>query len=203
MSFLDNIPAIPAGMSQMLIIMPAMYMTNQIDFKENQVYMNYLRVIFASVLSLTILATAFMYMKIKGITNDDKVRIVPVAPATGPTEVVTAQEHDLREAKKLLTSTAMSMVISGGINYKWDMAPPLVIQSLMGPKNFISSPLFQHYFLGKDIERPFAAEVNPLVAMMAPTPPAEAAGADGDATPMAARPKAVGNNKKKKSQKAD
>jgi hypothetical protein len=164
--------------------------------------MLYLRATFFCVLTTTALAIAFMYFKISGIANEEKVRIPAVAPATGPAEVVTAQEHDLREAKKLLSSTCMSFVISGGINYKWEMAPPLVIQSLLAPKNFVSSPLFQHYFLGKDIVRPFPVEANPLAAMLAPTPVAEAVAVDAGATPIA-KAGAGANNKKKKSQKAD
>lgn len=196
---------IPAGMGNMIVMLPALYLSNNIDFKDNEQNLMLLRISFAVSLLLTILAAFYVQLKIKGTPNNEEVTVEPVSPGfgqppQGEAETMTAQEYDLRECKKIINQCCMSFGVPCFLHYKWEMVPPLVIQTVLAPKTVLSSPLFAHYILGDpDIVRPFPVAPNPLQQLMngGATEPAAAPAA---ATPS---PAAKTGPKKKKSVKAD
>lgn len=64
--------------------------------------------------------------------------------------------------KKIINSTAMTVLIIGGIHYYKASVMPLLIQSVSMPLNIVSSKLFQVYVLGRpavgDLARPWKVE---------------------------------------------
>ncbi|KAK1863486.1 hypothetical protein I4F81_006041 [Pyropia yezoensis] len=124
-------------------------------------------------------------------------------PPAAPT-VQSVGEYDagvLAASKKALL---MNAVILTGVHLKMGTVSPLVLTSLTGLTRLVDEPLVQLYVLGRaaagKLARPFAPEVNPLMAMMAGGGAAgttaagtAAAGAAADAgAPGAAPPPSAG-----------
>eukprot|EP00959_Pyramimonas_sp_CCMP1952_P093453 1955896-Pyramimonas_sp.AAC.1 len=65
----------------------------------------------------------------------------------------------------------LSVVISGGIHYKWGMVHPLLIQAVLQPMNALGDPLAQIWLMGSDdtkgsTKRPFAVDKPPCESPM-------------------------------------
>lgn len=200
MSFMDQLPP---GMGNMVFMMPLLYMSNKIDFKDSPENVFYLRVCFYTCQALTLIGCLVMFLKIKGKPNETQVKVPPPAapafaqPPTPPaTQIMTAQEYDISQLRKIATQVCMTLCIISFLHFKWELTAPLILQSVMTPKSLVGSQLFAHYFMGKDVVRPFPEEPNPLAQLMSPPPAADAAPAPS-VTPERAAPK------KKKSAKAD
>lgn len=91
-------------------------------------------------------------------------------PPAAPT-IQSVAEYDagvLAASKKALL---MNAVILTGVHLKMGTVSPLVLTSLTGLTRLLDEPLVQLYVLGRaaagKLARPFAAEVNPLMAMLA------------------------------------
>jgi hypothetical protein len=64
-------------------------------------------------------------------------------------------EYDLSQAKSMSTSVLMPMAMLWVLHFKMGQVQPLFHQTVSGVKDFIMSPLFQVYILGRNLERPF------------------------------------------------
>lgn len=91
------------------------------------------------------------------------------SPPAAPT-IQSVGEYDagvLAASKKALL---MNAVILTGVHLKMGSVSPLVLTSLTGLTRLVDEPLFQLYVLGRaaagKLARPFAPEVNPLMALM-------------------------------------
>lgn len=158
----------------MLVVMPLLYWSNRIDFKDADNLFN-LRVCFYTAQALTLLGIAVLFFKIKSTPNETKVKVPPpptpsfAQPPTPPSTVImTAQQYDLHELRKVAQQTLLTLCIISFLHFKWELTAPLCMQSVMTPKVLLSSPLFKGYFLGAAVTRPFPVEANPLQQLMNP-----------------------------------
>ena len=76
------------------------------------------------------------------------------------------QDYDLKQIRTKLTTAVVSVLITGGIHYKWGMNHPLLIQSVLQPMNALGDPLAKIWLMGADdssgsTKRPFAVEKPP------------------------------------------
>lgn len=67
----------------------------------------------------------------------------------------TVKEYDLSQAKSMNNSLLMPMAMLWFLHFKMGQVQPLFFQTANGIKDFIFSPLFQAYVLGRHLERPF------------------------------------------------
>jgi len=67
----------------------------------------------------------------------------------------TIMEYDLSQAKNLNNSLLLPMVMLYFLHFKMGQVQPLIYQSVNGFKALLTSPLFQVYALGRNLERPF------------------------------------------------
>lgn len=67
----------------------------------------------------------------------------------------TVKEYDLSQAKSMNNSLLMPMAMLWFLHFKMGQVQPLFFQTANGIKDFIFSPLFQVYVLGRHLERPF------------------------------------------------
>jgi len=158
--------------SPMLIVLPIIFLLKNIDTEAPDTLMA-IRCLFFGAHSLVLIFAGILYMKIKKKADRTTVTIPPPPPpsgmaawlapegATAPQEEETemsTEEYDTSELKKLVNSMVMSVLISCFIHYKWEVVPPLVIQSVMNSVKMIQHNLFWVHIMGHDIERPFPAE---------------------------------------------
>lgn len=67
----------------------------------------------------------------------------------------TVMEYDLSQAKNLNSSLLLPMVMLYFLHFKMGQVQPLFYQTVNGVKALVTSPLFQVYVLGRNLERPF------------------------------------------------
>jgi len=67
----------------------------------------------------------------------------------------TIMEYDLSQAKNMNGSLLFPMVMLYFLHFKMGQVQPLFYQTVMGIKTVMTSPLFQVYVLGRNLERPF------------------------------------------------
>jgi len=108
---------------------------------------------------------------------------VPFSNEEPPTKEMTVHEYDMDKWNEMLKGGVMQLLILGVIHYKvwfcilllffsflspfkWAVAVPLLTQFIMGPMKLYGSELFQIYFLGAKIERPFKPPPSPFGDLM-------------------------------------
>ena len=64
-------------------------------------------------------------------------------------------EYDLAQAKSMNSSLLFPMIMLYFLHFRLGQVQPLFFQTATGVKEFIMSPLFQTYILGRNLERPF------------------------------------------------
>ncbi len=75
----------------------------------------------------------------------------------------TVLEYDLKQAKKMNGGLLFPMVFLYFLHFKMKQVQPLLMQTATGVMNFVYSPLFQVYVLGRNLERPFKPPKNPMM----------------------------------------
>jgi len=155
------------SMSELMIMLPAFYLMNQIDWTVPE-HMLYVRIAYATATSITLSILAYLYTRITA--KNDKTKItLPPAPYSG-TEALqtTVAEYDIQQLKKVASQTLLSVVIICGIHYQWAIIQPLFIQCIMGPMQVFKSPLFKIFVLGQkgEIERRPFKEESPFASLM-------------------------------------
>lgn len=75
----------------------------------------------------------------------------------------TVLEYDLKQAKKMNGGLLFPMVFLYFLHFKMKQVQPLLMQTATGVMNFVYSPLFQVYVLGRNLERPFKPPTNPMM----------------------------------------
>lgn len=78
----------------------------------------------------------------------------------------TIVEYDLKEAKKTGNSLLFPLVLMWILHFKMGQVQPLLFQISSGVLNLVYSPLFQIYVLGRNLERPFKQQTNPMAEKM-------------------------------------
>eukprot|EP01119_Soliformovum_irregulare_P006181 TRINITY_DN17981_c0_g1_i1.p1 TRINITY_DN17981_c0_g1~~TRINITY_DN17981_c0_g1_i1.p1 ORF type:complete len:192 (+),score=43.29 TRINITY_DN17981_c0_g1_i1:62-637(+) len=163
------------GMGDMLVLLPMLYLMNQVDFtKEQNVFYVQIGAIIAHV--TVALAYGYIYLQITSKPNNTTIE-VPKAP-TGfgqPSEgkdTMTVTEYDMSQWKKAMQQLGIGVLIMSVLYYKLAIIQPLFMQIIMQPMGLYRNPLAQNYILGQKVERPFPEE-NPLAAFL-PTAPTDA-----------------------------
>lgn len=64
-------------------------------------------------------------------------------------------EYDLSQAKSMNSGLLFPMLMLWFLHFKLGQVQPLFFQTANGVKDFVMSPLFQVYVLGRNLERPF------------------------------------------------
>merc|ERR1719491_1783800 len=67
----------------------------------------------------------------------------------------TIMEYDLSQAKNMNNGLLLPMVMLFFLHFKMGQVQPLFFQTASGIKSLVTSPLFQVYVLGRNLERPF------------------------------------------------
>jgi len=165
--------------SRMILTFVAIFLMYQIDFKDATNLM-FVRIGYGIVQLLTFGVILYIYVQISKSTketketketNDKKKKnnttpqpkvLIPASsswfsPST-PEEEMTIEEYDFFEWKKFLNQTFMSTLITVGIHYQWEIAPPLLMQAVMGISSLLGNPLVKIHLLGKTIPRPWKEE---------------------------------------------
>jgi len=160
--------------SRMMVMLPALLVMGQVDWT-NPTYLLILRVAFGTIQALLLLVAGVMFLKIRSKNQQTKVVVPPPAapswaPAPSepqtPTDMTTA-EYDLQQLRKMCTEVLFSLAICSFIHYKWEIAPPLFMQSILAPFNLYKNPLFQIHILGQpEPKRPFAEPPGPFAGLM-------------------------------------
>lgn len=78
----------------------------------------------------------------------------------------TILEYDLKQAKKMNGGLLVPMVVLYFLHFRMKQVQPLIMQTATGVLNWVYSPLFQVYVLGRNLERPFKPPVNPMMEAM-------------------------------------
>lgn len=64
-------------------------------------------------------------------------------------------EYDLSQAKSMNNALLFPMLMLWFLHFKMGQVQPIFFQTANGVKDFVFSPLFQVYGLGRNLERPF------------------------------------------------
>jgi len=162
-------------MGSMLVLLPGLFVMNQLDFT-NPTNVFILRVAFGAVQGLLLIICGVIFLKIRSKNQQAKVKVpAPSLPSWAPapdepqlpTELTTA-EYDSGELRKLVGQTLLSVAICSLIHYKWDIVPPLFMQTLLAPFNMYKSNLFKIHILNQPDDvfpRPFAEPPSPFAKL--------------------------------------
>jgi len=175
-------------MSDMLILLPAMFLANKIDFTvpENVLLV---RSAFIGIQVILLSLAAKMYLDVSKSKDDRKIR-VPPPPAFGQEpvpesqwEVKTVSQYDMGKLQQYVQELVLHTLLVGFIHYKWGIVPPLLMQTLMNPMRFYRNPLAQVYIFGAkgpEYERPFKEETSEFVKSLFGDPNEQATGAPAE-----------------------
>ena len=153
---------LPPGMGGMLMMLPAMYIMNKIDFTDADNLL-YLRVGFCVAQAATFAICVYMFFRIRAAANQTKVTVPPKQfDTTGQPTVMTIEAYDTSELKKIFSQLLMGFVLTGFFHLKWEITAPLFLQIFITPKNALTSPLFKTAVMGEVLTRPFPEAPNPL-----------------------------------------
>eukprot|EP01116_Phalansterium_solitarium_P013386 TRINITY_DN30745_c0_g1_i1.p2 TRINITY_DN30745_c0_g1~~TRINITY_DN30745_c0_g1_i1.p2 ORF type:complete len:203 (-),score=64.17 TRINITY_DN30745_c0_g1_i1:654-1262(-) len=168
----------------MLLILPVMYIMNQIDWTQPQNVL-YSRILYGLAQTCILGFCFFIYQAINARKDQKKITVKQAAqwgtPA-GPDQEQTVQEYDLAQLKKYATQVLFGACMVSFIHFKWGMIQPLFIQTVMTPMQLYRNQLFQIFVMGQrgDIEKrpfkeenPFAAAFSGMAAATEPEPAAE------------------------------
>eukprot|EP00004_Rigifila_ramosa_P000267 TRINITY_DN1030_c0_g1_i1.p1 TRINITY_DN1030_c0_g1~~TRINITY_DN1030_c0_g1_i1.p1 ORF type:complete len:500 (-),score=160.44 TRINITY_DN1030_c0_g1_i1:35-1480(-) len=156
-----------------LTILPALFLMNQIDFKDpDNIF--YVRVLFG-VLQLAQLAVFLLVRtRIRTANLSTTIRIPVEASIENPkpdpnaTLETTIADYDKIELFKAIRQVLIGSCITVGIHLYFSLPAPLFIQSFTIPANLYKNPLVQFYLFGKDTPRPFPKPENPIEKMTNP-----------------------------------
>jgi hypothetical protein len=93
---------------------------------------------------------------------------LPASMSGNTPQTMSIKEYDTSQIKQLLNQTVFGTLITLFINYKWHVIQPLLVQSIVAPKNILTNPLFKIYIMGRkdaSLARPFKSE-NPLMELL-------------------------------------
>jgi len=167
---------ITAPTNSSLILLPAIYLSNRIDFTDPT---NLLLARVAFVSAEFIGAVILFFIRTKILENNDTKTIQvkkqasmgQAPPTEGEMETLTVQDYDQRELKTQITQLVMRICIISGLHFYFNMTVPLVIQLVSIPTSLYKAPLVQIYLLGKTVVRPFAPPPSPFdFSSMMPQP---------------------------------
>lgn len=201
-------------MSQLMIMLPAMFLMNKIDFEdEDNVFM--LRCGFCAVQAGAMMCRLYIWMKVKNSNDQTQIKVTLPGkpegfgtPPPGETKMMTINEYDRGEFKKILNQAFITLAIIGFLHLKFLYVRPLFLQLFMCPKQMWGNNLFQLHVMGADVARPFKEPASPFAALMGgggsatEEEEAEVEVTEASATTASTSPKA-NNKKSKRSKKAD
>jgi len=181
-----------AQFGSMLVMLPAMYFMNKIDFTDPENIFR-LRVAYGIVDVALFVLCGVLYWLIKRANNRQVIQ-VPVVGSFGqadpsqPPKRQTVMEYDMAALRKYLQSHATSTAITCFIHWKFGIVPPLFLQCVMNPFQASQQPLVKLYLFGDTSPelntRPWVEPKSPLAALF---------GGGGD-TPAAAPARPAAND---------
>lgn len=179
----------------MFVVLPIIFLLKNIDTTDPEILF-YFRVLFIASHSAILCTFAAVYFLANKKKDETPVTVKPAPAPTGwgappepaepePDRILPTHEYDVEELRKLAGSMVMSVAITCFIHYKWEIVPPLVIQSVMNSLKVAQHSLFSIYVLGKPAEgslaRPWVPEPAPsLFGGMAAEAEEPADDVDGD-----------------------
>jgi len=182
-----------AQFGSMMVMLPAMYFMNKIDFVDPENIFR-LRVAYGIIDIALFLLCGVLYWLIKRANNRQIIQVPAVgsfgqADPSQPPKRMTVMDYDLSALRKYLQSHATSTAITCFIHWKFGIVPPLFLQCVMNPFQASQQPLVKLYLFGDTSPelntRPWAEPKSPLSALFG-----------GGDTPAAApaRPAAIAND---------
>jgi len=170
--------------------MVLLYGMRQVD-QEDELNIQYMRIYFATCMSITLLVWLYVRSKVLSTPNDTVLSVSeadlkpanPLGDALGvksedtEKKPMSVTEYDLSKVKEKLNQIAMQTVIVTGIHYQWQVAMPLVISSTMAVIGLMDDQLIKLYILGtteeqdETLKRPFKAPKSPFADLMASAAP--------------------------------
>eukprot|EP01123_Difflugia_compressa_P004132 TRINITY_DN15485_c0_g1_i1.p1 TRINITY_DN15485_c0_g1~~TRINITY_DN15485_c0_g1_i1.p1 ORF type:complete len:197 (-),score=46.45 TRINITY_DN15485_c0_g1_i1:43-633(-) len=163
-----------ADLTSSLILLPAIFLANKIDFTDpTTLLIARVSFVIAEVLGGLVL----VYLRQQIIKNNDDRKIVEVKkqpqfgqqpPAEAEMEIITVQEYDQRELKSQFNQLIMRVIIMSFLHFYFNLSVPLVIQLVSIPVSLYKSPLVKVYIFGAILNRPFPQPPSPfdMSAMM-------------------------------------
>ncbi|CAG9460238.1 unnamed protein product [Pedinophyceae sp. YPF-701] len=173
------------------------------------------RILYFSLLAISVVVNLFLLKKINGI--DDKKPVKTKSPQ-GETTTVTVREYDTKQVLDGLRSQLISVAIVCVLHFYKGMLPPMLLQGLMMPFGILDNKMFRIHVVGEhpseDLARPFKAgglmemlqNMNPdnQVVTKGKKKDGEKAAASGEAREApAGGAEAKGGAKKRKAKRAD
>lgn len=157
----------------MLVVLPAIYMMKQIDF-EDPTNLLYLRIGFAVVQTLVFLVNGLIYYKIRGASNQKKIKVPAQTSAWNPQpqedQIMTIEEYDMGELRKSFMQSLFVTALLTFLHIQWAVYAPLFIQIFSMPMTVYDTPLFKLHVLGYpdegDLQRPFKPPPGPFAGLM-------------------------------------
>jgi multisubunit Na+/H+ antiporter MnhC subunit len=142
--------------SRLILTFVGLYLMYQVDFKD-ETNLLMIRISYGIIQSLSVGIILFLYTKISKPFQDSTKKI-SILDDQSKNEEITIQEYDTKEWQKFLKTTLISIGINLFIHFKFEVVPPLLMQSILGISNLMSNPLVQAHILGNEIERPIKEE---------------------------------------------
>jgi hypothetical protein len=78
----------------------------------------------------------------------------------------TVREYDMKQASNMQGGIIFNMAFNWFLHFKMQKTQPLLMQIITGTMQLIYHPLFQVYALGRNLERPFKAQITAAQKMM-------------------------------------
>jgi hypothetical protein len=152
-----------SSMSNSALMVGAIFAMRYINFQNPKMVM-YVKLAYITMQLVALLVLLFIRKRISSNKETQPVTIPESRSAAAQT--MSVKDYDLSQWKQGLSQALVGTCITLFINYKWQAIQPLFIQSLLTPKNMITSPLFRIYITGEKavgkLSRPFKTD-NPLM----------------------------------------
>jgi len=165
-----------AGMNDMLMVLPAIFLMNQFDFT-NETNATRLKVAYLCVQVLCALSYVYIWFQVDAKADKRKIKVPKqpqmgsALPSSGETEEMTIQDYDKSQIKKAFSGIAIGVTIIMVLNYKWNLVQPLFIQCFMGPMQLYKNQLVKIFLLGQrgEIEKKAIQRRKPFCCTYATT----------------------------------
>jgi len=110
-----------------------------------------------SSLNLSNPLSAFFERALDGKEGNDVMRQIASSFLASKSTVVA---YDLNQVKSMQSGTILGLLFMWLLHFRLGQVQPLLIQTITGTLTLLSSPLFQVYILGRNLERPYKANLH-------------------------------------------
>jgi len=156
-------PAMPTFSWMMLLPLVVVFVSKQIFDFENEEDVEFCRTVYMVMHGSVLCCLGYMYTKAKAnaqvgiVKTTEKAAFGAVEDEPDTPKEQSVAEYDVAQVFTQLQQLGLGMCITTFIAYKWNLAIPLVLQSVTNPLQMYQGNLFKVYILGERApKRPWA-----------------------------------------------